>query len=170
MIGSPWPDFVYGLTFGLAWKGFDFNMFLQGSQGNDIMNMTLYDFESGTGYMNARAGFLERAWNGEGSTDRFHRISADQGQNLLISDYFLEDGSYMRIKNLQIGYDFCNRLIRSEFIRRRYVYFSVQNLLTLTRYSGLDPEIGSANATLNGIDQGFYPQARVWTVGLNLKF
>lgn len=170
MIGSPWPDFVYGLTLGLAWKGFDLNMFLQGSQGNDIMNMTLYDFESGTGYMNARAGFLERAWNGEGSTDRYHRISADQGQNLLISDYFLEDGSYMRIKNLQIGYDFCNRLIKSKYISRCRLYFSVQNLLTLTRYSGLDPEIGSANATLNGIDQGFYPQARVWTVGLNLKF
>lgn len=170
MIGSPWPDFVYGLTLGAAWKGFDFNMFLQGSQGNDVMNMTLYDFESGTGYMNARAGFLERAWSGEGSTDRYHKISADQGQNLLISDYFLEDGSYLRIKNLQLGYDFCNRLIKSDVISQLRLYVSAQNLLTLTRYSGLDPEIGSSNATLNGIDQGFYPQARVWTVGLNLKF
>ena len=170
MIGSPWPDFVYGLTLGAAWKGFDINVFIQGSQGNDVMNMTLYDFESGTGYMNARAGFLERSWNGEGSTDRYHKISADQGQNLLISDYFMEDGSYMRIKNLQIGYDFCNRLVRSDVISQLRLYVSAQNLLTLTRYSGLDPEIGSSNAILNGIDQGFYPQARVWTVGLNIKF
>ncbi len=171
MIGSPWPDFVYGVTLGAAWKGFDLNIFLQGSQGNDVMNMTLFDFESGTGYMNANAGFLQRAWNGEGSTDRYHKISADQGQNLLISDYFLEDASYMRIKNLQLGYDFCNRLIKSNtIISQLRLYVSVQNLCTLTRYSGLDPEIGSSSATLNGIDQGFYPQPRIWTVGLNLKF
>lgn len=170
MIGSPWPDFVYGLTLGAAWKGFDFNLFLQGSQGNEVMNMTLMDFESGTGYMNARADFLERAWNGEGSTDRYHRISADQGQNLLVSDYYLEDGSYLRVKNIQLGYDFCNRLIRSKVFGQCRLYVSAQNLLTFTRYSGLDPEIGSSNATLNGIDSGFYPQARVWTVGLNLKF
>lgn len=170
MIGSPWPDFVYGLTLGAAWKGFDFNVFLQGSQGNDVMNMTLMDFESGTGYMNARADLLERAWNGEGSTDRYHRISADQGQNLLVSDYYLEDGSYLRIKNIQLGYDFCNRLVRSKIISQLRLYVSAQNLLTLTKYSGLDPEIGSSNATLNGIDSGFYPQARIWTVGLNLKF
>ena len=88
----------------------------------------------------------------------------------MISDYFLEDGSYLRIKNLQLGYDFCNRLIKSDVISQLRLYVSVQNLMTLTRYSGLDPEIGSSNATLNGIDQGFYPQARVWTVGLNLKF
>lgn len=170
MIGSPWPDFVYGLTLGAAWKGFDFNIFFQGSQGNDIMNMTLMDFESGTGYMNARADYLERAWNGEGSTDRYHKISASQGQNLLVSDYYLEDGSYLRIKNVQLGYDFCNRLVRSKVVSQLRLYVSAQNLFTFTRYSGLDPEIGSSDATLNGIDCGFYPQSRVWTVGLNLKF
>lgn len=169
-IGDPWPDFVYGLSLGASWKGFDFNMFLQGSQGNDVMNMTLYDFESGTGYMNARSDFLKRAWNGEGSTDKYHRISADQGQNQLISDYFIEDGSLLRIKNLQIGYNFCDRLLKFKGINYLRLYVSVQNLLTLTKYSGLDPEIGSSNATLNGIDQGFYPQARTWTIGLNIKF
>ena len=171
MIGSPWPDFVYGITLGAAWKGFDFNLFIQGSQGNDVMNMTLIDFESGTGYMNAGADFLSRAWNGEGSTDRYHRISALQGDNLLVSDYYLEDGSYARIKNVQLGYDFCNRVIgQNRIISQCRLYVSAQNLFTFTRYSGLDPEIGSSNATVNGIDCGFYPQARVWTVGLNLKF
>jgi TonB-dependent starch-binding outer membrane protein SusC len=169
-IGSPWPDFVYGLTLNAMWKGFDFSMFVQGSQGNDVMNMTLYDFESGTGYMNAKSGFLKRAWNGEGSTDKYHRISADQGQNQLVSDYFVEDGSYLRIKNLQFGYNFCDHLFRVKGINSMRLYVSVQNLLTLTKYSGLDPEIGSSNATLNGIDQGFYPQSRTWTIGLNLKF
>lgn len=171
MIGSPWPDFVYGITLGAAWKGFDFNLFIQGSQGNDVMNMTLLDFESGTGYMNARSDYLSRAWNGEGSTDRYHRISARQEGNLLVSDYFLEDGSYARIKNIQLGYDFCNRVIKkNKIISQCRLYLSAQNLFTFTNYSGLDPEIGSSNATVNGIDSGFYPQARVWTVGLNLKF
>lgn len=171
MIGSPWPDFVYGITLGAAWKGFDFNLFIQGSQGNDVMNMTLLDFESGTGYMNARSDYLSRAWSGEGSTDRYHRISARQEGNLLVSDYFLEDGSYARIKNVQLGYDFCNRVIKkNKIISHCRLYLSAQNLFTFTNYSGLDPEIGSSNATVNGIDSGFYPQARVWTVGLNLKF
>lgn len=171
MIGSPWPDFVYGITLGAAWKGFDFNLFIQGSQGNDVMNMTLLDFESGTGYMNARSDYLSRAWSGEGSTDRYHRISARQEGNLLVSDYFLEDGSYARIKNVQLGYDFCNRVIKkNKIISQCRLYLSAQNLFTFTSYSGLDPEIGSSNATVNGIDSGFYPQARVWTVGLNLKF
>lgn len=171
MIGSPWPDFVYGITLGAAWKGFDFNLFIQGSQGNDVMNMTLLDFESGTGYMNARSDYLSRAWSGEGSTDRYHRISARQEGNLLVSDYFLEDGSYARIKNVQLGYDFCNCVIKkNKIISQCRLYLSAQNLFTFTNYSGLDPEIGSSNATVNGIDSGFYPQARVWTVGLNLKF
>lgn len=171
MIGSPWPDFVYGITLGAAWKGFDFNLFIQGSQGNDVMNMTLLDFESGTGYMNARSDYLSRAWSGEGSTDRYHRISARQEGNLLVSDYFLEEGSYARIKNVQLGYDFCNRVIKkNKIISQCRLYLSAQNLFTFTNYSGLDPEIGSSNATVNGIDSGFYPQARVWTVGLNLKF
>ena len=171
MIGSPWPDFVYGITLGAAWKGFDFNLFIQGSQGNDVMNMTLLDFESGTGYMNARSDYLSRAWSGEGSTDRYHRISARQEGNLLVSDYFLEDGSYARIKNVQLGYDFCNRVIKkNKIISQCRLYLGAQNLFTFTNYSGLDPEIGSSNATVNGIDSGFYPQARVWTVGLNLKF
>ena len=169
-IGDPWPDFVYGLSLGATWKGFDFNVFFQGSQGNDVLNMTLRDFESGTGTMNAREDFLNRAWNGEGSTDKYHRISAEQGQNSEISDYFVEDGSYLRLKNLQLGYNFCERLLKIKGISYLRLYVSAQNLFTLTKYSGLDPEIGSSNATLNGIDQGFYPQARIWTVGLNIKF
>lgn len=169
-IGNPWPDFVYGLTFNCSFKNFDFSLFLQGSQGNDVMNMMLYDLESGTGYLNASRGFLDRAWNGEGSTDRYHKISQNQGLNNSISDYFVEDGSYMRLKNVQIGYNFSGKLLKVKGISMLRLYVSAQNLFTLTKYSGLDPEIGSTNATLTGIDQGFYPQARVLTAGINIKF
>ena len=169
-IGNPWPDFVYGLTFNCSYKKFDFSLFLQGSQGNDIMNIMLIDMESGSGYLNAPEGFLKRSWNGEGSTDKFHKISSNQGLNTEISDYFVEDGSYMRIKNVQLGYNFSANLLKPVGISQLRVYVSAQNLLTITGYSGLDPEIGSTSAILTGIDQGFYPQARVLTAGLNIKF
>lgn len=170
MIGNPWPDFVYGLTLNMSYKNFDFSIFFQGSQGNDIMNMTLYDYESGTGYLNAPRGYLDRAWSGEGSTDRYHKISANQGLNNLVSDYFVEDGSYLRIKNAQIGYTLPAKWTRRVSISSLRVYFSAQNLFTFTKYSGLDPEIGATSSLLNGIDQGFYPQARTMIVGLNIKF
>lgn len=169
IIGNPWPDFVYGITFNCSYKNFDFSTFLQGSQGNDVLNIKMYDIESGNGYLNAPKGFLGRAWNGEGSTDRFHKISQNQGLNNLISDYFIEDGSYLRIKNLQIGYDLKGELPNIRGINQLRLYISIQNLLTLTRYSGLDPEIGSTDPKLTGIDQGFYPQSRIYTIGLNIK-
>ena len=134
------------------------------------MNIMLYDTESGNGYLNAAKGFLERAWDGEGSTDRYHKISQVQGLNNSVSDYFVEDGSYLRIKNIQLGYNFSPALTKLVKINHLRLYVSAQNLFTFTNYSGLDPEIGSTDAKLAGIDQGFYPQARVLTVGLNIKF
>lgn len=170
IIGNPWPDFVYGLTLNMAYKGLDFSMFLQGSQGNDVLNMKMYDLESGTAYLNAPAGFLERSWHGEGTSGTFHRISENQGLNQEVSDYFVEDGSYLRIKNLQLGYSLPSKLVRKVGLSQFRVYVSAQNLLTLTKYSGLDPEMGSSSPLTNGIDSGYYPQARVFSLGVNLKF
>lgn len=170
MIGSPWPDFVYGLNVNLAYKGFDFSMFVQGSQGNDVFNMKMYDLESGNAYLNAPAGFLERSWTGEGTSDRFHKISEKQNLNQEISDYFVEDGSYLRIKNMQLGYSIPANIVKRVGLSQARFYVSAQNLLTLTKYSGLDPEIGSSSSITSGIDQGYYPQARVFTLGVNLKF
>ena len=170
IIGNPWPDFVYGLTLNMAYKGFDFSMFLQGSQGNDVLNMKMYDLESGTGYLNAPAGFLERSWKGEGTSGTFHRISESQGLNQEVSDYFVEDGSYLRIKSLQLGYSLSSKLVCKVGLSQFRVYVSAQNLLTLTKYSGLDPEMGSSSPLTNGIDSGYYPQARVFSLGVNLKF
>ncbi|MEO6148540.1 MAG: TonB-dependent receptor [Mucilaginibacter sp.] len=170
IIGNPWPDFVYGFTVNAAYKGFDLSVFLQGSQGNDVMNIQRYDTESGTGYYNATKGFLEKSWSGEGSTDQYHKISQKQGLNNSVSDYFVEDGSYLRVKNVQLGYNFADTFLQKLKVKQFRVYVGAQNLLTVTGYSGLDPEIGSADPKLTGIDQGYYPQARTFMIGINAKF
>ena len=170
IIGNPWPDFVYGFTANAAYMGFDFSLFLQGSQGNDVMNILKYDTESGTGYYNATKGFIEKSWSGEGSTDKFHKISQNQSLNNSVSDYFVEDGSYLRIKNLQIGYSISPRFLAKAKITQFRIFIGAQNLATITGYSGLDPEIGSSDPKLTGIDQGYYPQARTFMTGINLKF
>lgn len=170
MIGNPWPDFVYGLTSNLSYKGVDISLFFQGSQGNDVMNIQRYDTESGTGYYNAPKGFLEKSWNGLGSSDRFHKISQNQGLNGSVSDYYVEDGSYLRLKNIQLGYTFKNTVLQKLKMNNLRVFVGAQNLFTLTGYSGLDPEMGSSDPKLTGIDQGFYPQARTFIIGVNAKF
>lgn len=170
MIGNPWPDFVYGINLNAAYKGFDISVFIQGSQGNDVMNIERYDTESGTGYYNAPAGFMQKSWSGEGSTDRYHKISQLQGLNGSVSDYFVEDGSYMRIKNVQLGYSFASNLLKKVKLSQCRLFIGAQNLLTVTGYSGLDPEIGSSDPKLTGIDQGYYPQARTFMIGINAKF
>ena len=170
MIGNPWPDFVYGLTVNAAYKGFDLSMFFQGSQGNDVMNIQRYDTESGTGFYNATKGFIDKSWNGEGSSDQFHKISQTQGLNNSVSDYFVEDGSYLRLKNMQVGYKFSNRYLKKANISQLRFFVGAQNLLTITGYSGLDPEMGAADPKLTGIDQGYYPQARTIMIGINTKF
>ena len=96
-------------------------------------------------------------------------IVENQSYNKLIQINSIEDGSYLRIKNLQIGYDLKGELPNIRGINQLRLYISIQNLLTLTRYSGLDPEIGSTDPKLTGIDQGFYPQSRIYTIGLNIK-
>ena len=169
-IGNPWPDFVYGLTANTAYKGFDLNLFFQGTQGNDVMNIQRYDTESGTGYYNATKGFLDKAWKGEGSSDQFHKISQNQGLNNSVSDYFVENGSYLRLKNLQLGYTFSNKYLQRAQLNNIRVFVGGQNLLTITGYSGLDPEIGASDPKLTGIDQGYYPQARTFMLGINAKF
>lgn len=134
------------------------------------MNIQRYDTESGTGYANATKGFLDKSWSGEGSTDKYHKISQKQGLNNSVSDYFVEDGSFLRVKNVQIGYNFADSFSKRLKASQLRVYVGAQNLFTLTGYSGLDPEIGSADPKLNGIDQGYYPQARTFMLGINAKF
>lgn len=149
---------------------FDISVFFQGSQGNDVMNILRYDIESGTGWYNAPKGFLEEAWNGAGSTNKYYKISQNAALNTNVSSYYVEDGSYLRLKNIQLGYNFPETWLTKSRISQLRIYVAAQNLLTITGYSGLDPEIGSEDPKLNGIDQGYYPQSRTIMVGVNAKF
>ncbi|RBL94110.1 SusC/RagA family protein [Chitinophaga flava] len=170
MIGNPWPDFVYGVNINMNYKRFDLSMFWQGSLGNDVMNILRYDTESGTGWYNAPQGFLEKAWNGPGSTNKYYRISSNSALNSSVSDYFVEDGSYLRLKNIQLGYNFPEKWLQRARIPQLRLYVGAQNLFTFTKYSGLDPEMGNDDPRLIGIDQGYFPQARTFMIGVNAKF
>lgn len=165
-IGNPTPDLTYGFTADMEWKGFDLSLFLQGTYGNEIYNATVrYDFT----YVNRPSYVLDR-WTGPGTSDSEPRVNVrDPNQNARVSDRFVEDGSYLRLKNLQLGYTLPQNLTGSALQKVR-VYASVQNLFTFTGYRGLDPEIGTFfNSPLEiGIDKGFYPQARTWLAGINI--
>jgi TonB-linked SusC/RagA family outer membrane protein len=167
-LGSPIPTAVYGVTGEISFMGFDLQMFWQGTQGNDIYNATVrYDFT----YVNRPVSVLER-WTGEGTSDFEPRVNLlDPNQNARVSDRFIEDGSFIRLKNLQIGYTLPSSLTSRLRLGSCRFYVSGQNVLTFTKYSGLDPEIGQIGSSLElGIDKGFYPQARVFLAGLNVNF
>jgi TonB-linked SusC/RagA family outer membrane protein len=166
-IGNPTPDFTYGANFSVDYKSFDFSLFLLGAYGNDIYNATVrYDFT----YVNRPVSELNR-WTGEGSTNENPRVSlSDPNQNARVSDRFVEDGSFMRIKNVQLGYTLPKALSSRLKIDKFRVYVSAQNLFTVTNYSGLDPEIGARSALEIGIDRGFYPQSRTFLGGVQLTF
>ncbi|OJJ21894.1 hypothetical protein BKI52_14490 [marine bacterium AO1-C] len=168
-IGNPTPDFTYGITMGASYKNFDLSMFWQGVQGNDVFNAVIrYDFST-TNRLATRLGY----WNGQGSTNTEPRLTAsDPNQNARISDRFVEDGSYLRLKNIQIGYTLPAPILSKIKVSKLRVYIAAQNLFTITGYKGLDPEIGAgADGVLDlGIDRGFYPQARMFLTGVSITF
>jgi len=138
-----------------------------GSQGNDIYNATVrYDFS----YVNRPVSALNR-WTGPGTSNTEPRVNLnDPNQNARVSDRFVEDGSFVRIKNMQIGYSLPGMLTKKWHIQKFRVYASASNLFTFTKYSGLDPEIGALSALEIGIDRGFYPQSRSFLTGISLTF
>lgn len=173
-IGSYLPDFSYALNFSAKYKNFDGSLFLQGVQGNKIFNAARIIsegmarlFGSGTAVLNA--------WTPTNTnTDIPRAISGDPNQNVRPSTRWVEDGSYLRLKNIIIGYTVPNKVLQSVTkgaISSFRLYISSQNLLTFTGYNGWDPEIGSKNTTLtNGIDYGQYPAARSFQFGLQVGF
>ena len=169
MIGNPHPDFTFGLNLGGKYKSFDFSMLLQGSVGNDVLNMLKYDIYSGQGWYNAPKDIFDKYWTGPGSTNKNFAISANVRDNLQQSEWFVEDGTYIRLKTLTVGYTLPPRFTQKMSIKNLRVYLSTQNLFTITRYSGLDPEMGNSNPQLMGIDMGWYPSARVFLFGLSLN-
>ncbi len=164
-IGNGTPDWTFGFNLNADWKGFDLNLFLQGVQGSDVFDAT---YRSDVFSGNYPKWMLNR-WTGEGTSNKYPRLSLQDEINWQVSDLYVCDGSYLRIKNLSLGYTLPQQLTRRVFIDRLRIYGMVENLVTWTKYWGFDPEIASGGTSL-GIDRGVYPQARTWTVGLNLSF
>jgi hypothetical protein len=170
-IGNQTPDFTYGLNLSAAYKGFDFNCFITGVQGNDIFNTNLYDLQGMTRLFNSSTAVLDRAIVSNGVvTNPNATIPRAIGaiQNTGVSDRFVEDGSYVRFKNITIGYTLPSQAV-SKFLSKVRVYASTQNLITITNYSGLDPEIGGSNYN-TGVDRGNYPQPKSILMGLEVGF
>ncbi len=166
-IGNPTPDLVYGFTGNFQFKNFDLNAFFQGVHGNEVFNASVrYDKIGG----NRPASILNR-WTGEGTSNFEPRVSlTDPNQNTRVSDRFIEDGSYLRLKNIQLGYTLPASLLDKINFEKFRIYISGQNLLTFTNYSGFDPEVGATGPLDVGIDRGFYPQAKTILGGLQIVF
>ncbi len=172
-LGSPLPKFTYSFNTNLSYKGFDLTLVLQGVYGNKIFNGVAYYLRSSSAYWNLYNDMLNR-WTGEGTqTDaRYPRMNATDANNSLVSDRFLEDGSYLRVKTFQIGYSLPQKLLSKYNVNKFRIYLNSQNLYTFTKYTGLDPEIGQGNGGILdfGVDRGKYPPARLYSIGLSLTF
>lgn len=179
-IGSYLPDFSYGLNIDASWKGFDLALSFQGVYGNEIYNGTKVLTQGMMRLFNSEKAVLN-AWTPQNTnTDVPRAVNSDPNHNARTSDRFVEDGSYLRLKNLTLGYTFSQAMLSSitkNAVSSLRLYFTGQNLITLTGYSGYDPEIGASsiysgtNATLlQGVDFGFYPQPRTFIFGINVTF
>ncbi|BEG99192.1 SusC/RagA family TonB-linked outer membrane protein [Bacteroides sedimenti] len=173
IVGNYMPDFTYGFGGSFMWKGLDLNIVCQGVQGNEILNLSRRYFYNGEGNMNNYKGVLNR-WKsesepGSGMNVRANRVS--KGQNGITSTWHIEDGSYLRVKNITLGYTLPVSLIKKAFISNARVYLSLQNPFTFTNYEGYNPEVSNrSDVTTNGEDYGVYPLARTTSLGINLTF
>ena len=163
-IGNSNPTFTYGLTNTIVYKNIELTLFIQGSQGNKVLNFTRWYTEGGVSNGNYSNAVLGR-WVGPGTSNTMPRVTLeDPNKNNRVSDRFVEDASYVRIKNLRIAYNVPARWSNLMNLKRAQLYVSSQNLLTITNYTGLDPEVGG------GVDLGFYPQARTFIAGITVDF
>ena len=161
-IGNANPDFTYGFTNNFSYKGFSLNLFFQGSQGNDILNATRFDTESMIDAKNQTTAVLNR-WQNVGDITNVPKVTTDGSiNNSRISSHYVEDGSYIRLKALTIGYDLPKTVLERIGLSAFRLYATGENLFTITDYSGFDPEVnfGGNSTTVLGIDYGTYPQTR----------
>ena len=165
VIGNPSPDCIFGFNNTFSYKNFDLSIFFQGALGNQVWNGVRASHESMNSTYNQLATTLER-WTGEGSSYSMPRaIYADPNNNSRASTRWLEDGAYAKLKNLTFGYTLPEKWIRKAKMKALRLYVSLDNLCTITNYSGLDPEAG-----LSGLDYGVYPSARTYMFGVSVKF
>ncbi len=171
-IGSPWPDFTGGFNMNLAYDNFDLVANVYVSVGNDLVNWLRNDLYNTAGSdNNVISGLLDKAWSGEGTTNKYPQVShTDLNQNFgRFSDYYVEDGSFLRLKNIQLGYSLPLDVTSRIGLNKCRFYVSGQNILTLTGYSGVDPEV--AGDVLNfGFAGWTYPVLPTYLVGVNITF
>ena len=165
-IGNPNPAFTYGITNTLGYKNVDLSFFIQGVQGNDVYNINRFITESALyGANNGTTRLLGR-WTGAGTSNDVPRaVDSDPNNNLRVSTHFIENGSFVRLKNLTLGYTLPKSIMSRIAATQIRFYVTAQNLVTLTKYTGYDPEVSAS-----GIDLGIYPQTRVLLGGLNIGF
>lgn len=169
-VGSPMPDFEYGINIGLGYRAFDLSLFVEGKQGNEMYNgFRMMMFRSA--YLNNTLSDLTDAWTPQNTgTDIFRNTSQDANYNLRVSDYFLEDASYLRLKNIQLSYALNSELLKKYYVQGVKIFAGSTNLFTLTKYKGFDPALVNEGVFSRGVDRGFYPLTRSVYFGLNLEF
>ena len=171
VIGSPHPDFTYGININMEYKNFDLMMFWNGSQGNDIYNYSKIYSDFPTFFNGNRSTRVLDAWTpANGSNTQPALSESITNSETQPNSFFVEDGSYLRLKTLQIGYTFSDVKIKDAGVDSIRLYLSGANLLTFTDYDGLDPEVAANNALTIGVDEGTYPLPQITTVGLNINF
>lgn len=164
-IGSSLPKYTYGITLDVDFKNFDLKIFAQGAVGNQIFQgLRRLDI----GNSNYQTSALGR-WTGEGTSNSYPKLStSDVNKNFSnASDFYLEDGDYLRFKTIQLGYNLPSDVIRKIGLSKTRLYVTGENLFTFTKYTGYDPEIGGG---VMGVDKGYYPQAKSFMMGINLQF
>ena len=164
-IGDPIPAVTMGLNISFDYKNIDFQMYLYSSIGNEIVR----NYERNLALTNKTSYALKR-WTGEGSTNKDPRVTTGATSNGVFSDYFVEDGSFVRAQNMQLGYSFSDEKLSQIGLDKVRIYTSVSNVFTLTKYRGYDPTTASASPVGGGFDNGFYPNPRTYLLGVNLKF
>lgn len=188
-LGNPEPKFSYGFNNTFTYKGFDMNIFINGVYGNKLVNLFRQDFTNpmrNSNLLKEATGIAhvelidpaqpEEIWNVHVSNPESATVqrlnTADGNDNNRMSSRFVEDGSYLRIKNISLGYTFPQKWTRKWHIENLRVYMNIQNAFTFTKYKGYDPEVGAYNynVLLRGVDYARYPSQRIYTVGLNLSF
>ena len=167
IIGSAEPDFTFGLTNNFSYKGFDLSFFFSGSVGNDIINVNRMRLSFYNGRTNAIQNAVNR-WSVDNPNTTVSRAKIEA--SVPFSDEFVEDGTYIKLKNITLGYSFHKRLIKRLGIGSLRLYASASNLLTITNYTGYDPEVTSNEALYACRDYGAYPSAKTYNFGVQLKF
>jgi hypothetical protein len=173
IIGNPHPDFIYGFNSNMSFKNFSLNIFIQGSHGNDIFNVSSVNQTLDYGQaLNMPREVYENHWTPENTDAKYPVISRTTSTQ--VSNRFVEDGSYLRFKNIQLSYNLPVTDLKLPWLSKAEIYVSGQNLITFTKYSWYDPEINSYGGDDSiiriGIDHYSYPTAKTMTVGLRLGF